>query len=80
MLHHPHLELHQAVGEQTLVLAHAAVAHLVATHVQQAVGLQGAHLGVAHRRVLLDVDQAPGRREEEDDDDDDDGLLVRRSG
>ena len=59
MLHHPHFELHQAVGEEALVLADAAVAHLVATEVQLAVGVQRAHFRVAHRGLLQNVDQAP---------------------
>ena len=59
MLHHPHFELHRAVGEEALVLPYAAVAHLVATEVQLVVGVQGPHLGVAHRGLLQNVDQAP---------------------
>ena len=48
LLEHPALELDDGVGEGAAVLALAAVAHLVAAHVELAQRVQRAHLAVTN--------------------------------
>lgn len=50
-LHHPHLELDEAVGKETEILSLAAVAHCVPTQVQLAVRMVRADFSVLQRRV-----------------------------
>lgn len=59
MLHHPDLQLDEAVGVEALVLPHAAVAHLVATKIQLALRTQGSDFGIPDCILFQNVDQAP---------------------
>lgn len=59
LLQHPAFELYDGVGEGAAVLALAAVANLVATHVKLAERVQRSHLTVAHVGRPHHVHQAP---------------------
>lgn len=59
LLQHPDLQLDEAVGVEAVVLPDAAVATLVAADVQLVHGTDRPDLGVAHRALLQDVNQAP---------------------
>lgn len=59
LLQHPDLQLDEAVGVEAVVLPDAAVATLVAAHVQLVHGTDRPDLGVPHRALLQDVNQAP---------------------
>lgn len=62
LLQHPDLELDEAVGVEAVVLPDTAVATFVAADVQLVAGTGRPDLGVAHRALLEDVNQAPGRQ------------------
>lgn len=58
VLHHPDLELDEAVGVEAVVLPHAAVADFVATQIQLAVRIKRPDFGVANSLFLQNVYQA----------------------
>ena len=62
MLHHPDLQLDEAVGIKAVVLSHAAVADFMSTKIQLALGTQGSDFGIADCILLQNVDQAPKRQ------------------
>ena len=59
MLHHPDLQLDEAVSVEAVVLSHAAVADFMATKIQLAVRTQGSDFGIPDCILLQNVDQAP---------------------
>lgn len=62
MLHHPGLQLYEAVGVEAIVLPHAAVADFMATKIKLALGTEGSDFGITHSVLLQYVDQAPKKR------------------
>lgn len=58
MLHHPDLQLDEAVGIKALVLPHTAVPDFVATEIQLTMWSQRSDFGIPDFVVLQDVDQA----------------------
>lgn len=59
MLHHPDLQLDEAVSVEAVVLSHAAVADFMATKIKLALGTQGSDFGITDCILLQNVDQAP---------------------
>lgn len=59
MLHHPDLQLDEAVGVEAVVLSHAAVADFMATEIQLALVSQGSDFRITDCILLQNVDQAP---------------------
>lgn len=62
MLHHPDLQLDEAVSVEAVVLSDAAIADFMATKIQLALMTQGSDFGIADRILLQNVDQAPKRQ------------------
>lgn len=61
VLHHPDLQLDEAVGVEAVVLSHTAVADFMATQIQLALRTQGSDFGITDCILLQNVDQAPKR-------------------
>lgn len=59
LLQDPAFELNDGVGKRAAVLPLAAVADLVATHVELAEGMQGTHLAIADVGRPHHMHQAP---------------------
>ncbi len=62
MLHHPDLQLDEAVGVETVVLSHAAIANFMATEIQLALWTQGSDFRITDCILLQNVNQAPKRQ------------------
>lgn len=62
MLHHPDLQLNEAVGVEALVLSHAAVPDLVTTQIQLGLRTQGSNFGIPDCILFQNVNQAPERQ------------------
>lgn len=59
VLHHPHLQLDEAVGVEAVVLSHAAVSDFMTTQIELAEGIQRSDFGIPDCILLQNVDQAP---------------------
>lgn len=62
VLHHPDLQLNEAVGVETVILSHATVPDFVATKIQLAMGTQGSYFRIPDCILFQNVDQAPSKR------------------
>lgn len=59
VLHHPDLQLDEAVGVEAVVLSHTAVADFMATQIQLTLRNQRSDFGITDRILFQNVDQAP---------------------
>lgn len=59
VLHHPDLQLNEAVGVEAVVLPPAAIADFMATKIQLAMWTQGSDFGITDCILLQNVNQAP---------------------
>lgn len=61
MLHHPDLQLNEAVGIEAVILPPAAVADFMATKIHLALKTQGSDFGITDCIVLQNMNQAPAK-------------------
>lgn len=59
MLHHPDLQLNEAVGVEAVILPPTAVAHFMATKIHLALKTQGSDFGITDCILLQNMNQAP---------------------